>query len=62
MIYHGEWSTRELEKLSTLVGAELDAGKQVDWVEVAKALGVTIMWPLLYPALIFFHIDSPCSH
>ena len=39
-INHGEWATPEIAKLHELVSEILEGKNTVDWVEVAKKLGV----------------------
>lgn len=39
-INHGEWAAPEIAKLSELVSEILEEKSTVDWVEVAKQLGV----------------------
>lgn len=42
-INHGEWATSEVAKLSELVSEALEEKSTVDWVEVAKQLGVHLI-------------------
>lgn len=39
-INHGDWAASELEQLRDLVSTQLDEAGRVDWVDVAKKLGV----------------------
>lgn len=57
-INHGDWSSEETDHLSRLIISATETSDKVNWVNVAKQLGVSGLSLMGYLSLIFF-LDQP---